>query len=83
MTENKKSPRQYWRSGFGMLVVCAALLGLAGCKGEQRFEAKKALDFTLPVGESRATSRRLASNCARAARGLHIGVSRAHSSLRL
>lgn len=49
MTENKKSKRHYWQNCIGMLLVLAALLGLGGCKGEQRFEARKALGFTLPA----------------------------------
>jgi peroxiredoxin len=48
MIENKKNGRQRWCFGGTALIIFAALLSLAGC-GEQNWEAREAVNFSLPL----------------------------------
>ena len=58
MIKNKKPGAAHGlcRGLYPLLLLLSALL-VAGCNGEQRFEARKAMDFTLPVlaGEGAVT----------------------------
>lgn len=48
MIENKKNGRQRWCFGGVALIFFAALLTLSAC-GEQNWQAREAIDFSLPL----------------------------------